>query len=136
MLGKKLKIDAGLGIKAFRVCLGYHVTEVAVSCFVFAEQKQVIPCAVCFVAFIKAGACRHIDLASDDGLYPFIFAGAVKIDNAVHGAVVCDGDGILTELFCASGDIGDATSAVKQTVFAMQMEMDERHVFRFLSIFG
>jgi hypothetical protein len=136
MLGEKLKVDAGLGVKALGICLGDHIAKIFIPHFVFAEQKQVIACAVGLVALIEAGACRHIYLASDDGLYTLIFACAVKVDDTVHGAVVRNGNGTLAELFCASGNIRDTACAVKQTVFAMQMEMDERHVFRFLSIFG
>ncbi len=71
----------------------------------------------------KARIGSDVDLTADDGLDICLFAGAIKIDHAVHHAVVCNGDRILPTLFDTLGQIGNATGTVKQAVFGMQVQV-------------
>jgi hypothetical protein len=72
-------------------------------------------------AFVKARIGSHVDLTTDDGLDPLLFAGFPECDRAVHDTVVGNGNGILPTGFDTRRDILDPAGAVKQTVFAMQM---------------
>ena len=54
--------------------------------------------AVEFVLLVKACARGDVHLAADDGLDALGLAGAVKVDRAVHHAVVGDGDRVLPQL--------------------------------------
>ena len=68
-------------------------------------------------------AARNIDLAADDGLDPGLFRRAVKINGAVHDAVVGQRDGALADLLHAVHHGADAARAVKQAVFGMKMKV-------------
>ena len=119
VLLKQFQVDTGLGIEALRIRLGYHVDQVFVSDLVFDEEDEVIACTVRFMPFVKAGACGNVDLAPDDRLDAVFLAGAVKIHDTVHGAVIGDRDGGLTELRGSAGDIADTARTVEQTVFTV-----------------
>ena len=56
----------------------------------------------CFL--VKTGAGGHIHLAAQHGIDPGIFAGTIKVDHAVHNAVVGDSGRSHTE-FLDAGDI-------------------------------
>ena len=131
VLLKQFQVDTWLGVEAFRICLGDHVDQIFISDFVFDEEDEMIASAVRFMPFVKTGSCGNVDLASDDRLDAVFLAGAVKIHDAVHGAVIGDGNCRLTQLRCPSWDIADTASAVKQAVFTVQMKMNERHSFSF-----
>ena len=73
----------------------------------------------------KARAGRHVDLTANDGLDARFFTGFVKLHYAVHRAVIGNGDRVMSALGGTHGNIPHATSAVKQAVFAVQMQMDE-----------
>lgn len=75
------------------------------------------------VDFVKAGARRHIHLATDYRLYPALFRRAVKVDDAVHNAVVGHGNARLTEALHFVHKLLDAARAVKQAVFGMKMKV-------------
>ena len=50
------------------------------------------------VHLVKTRSGRDIDLAADDGLHARCLRRLVKVDRAVHHAVVGDGDGVLPQL--------------------------------------
>ena len=50
------------------------------------------------VHLVKARSGRDIDLAADDGLHARRLRRLVKVDCAVHHAVVGDGDRVLPQL--------------------------------------
>jgi hypothetical protein len=78
---------------------------------------------------VEPGAARrrYIDLTADDGFDPLGLAGAVKVDSAVHGAVVRDGTGSLSHFLHHPGQILDTAGTVQKAEFRMDMKMDERH---------
>ena len=69
---------------------------------------------------------RDVGLHAEDGLDPLPLAGLVKIDHAVHHAVVGDGQRILAERLGARDQLVDARRAVEQAVLRMHMQMDKR----------
>ena len=77
--------------------------------------------AVEFVLLVKACARGDVHLAADDGLDALGLAGAVKVDHAVHHAVVGDGAGGLPHRLDELGEVADTACAVEQAVFGMDM---------------
>ena len=65
------------------------------------------------VGLIKARIGRHVDLATDDGVYPLGAAGKIKGDHTVHHAVIGHGNGILSAFLYPFGNIGNAACAVQ-----------------------
>ena len=63
----------------------------------------------------------HVDLAADDGLDALHLAGPVKVDGAVHDAVVRDGTGGLAHVFHDLRQVLDTAGAVQQAVLRMHM---------------
>ena len=127
MGAQQVKVDARLDVKALGKRLGDHVGEVAVAHLVLAQEDEVARLGIEFVLLIKSRAWSDIDLAADDGLDALGLARAVKVDRAVHHAVVRDGDRRLPQLADALGKPLDAAGAVKQAVFRMNVQMGERH---------
>ena len=64
---------------------------------------------------------RHIDLAANDGLDALRLAGTVKVDGAVHDAVVRDGAGVLPHGLDDPRQVPDAAGAVQKAIFRMDM---------------
>ena len=71
--------------------------------------------------FVKPRLRRDIDLAADYRLYALFFLFSIKVDHAVHYAVVGDCQRIKAFLLCGGGNFADSACAVKQTVFGMNM---------------
>ena len=75
------------------------------------------------VLLVKPGPARrrHIYLAADDGLDPLGLAGPVKVNRAVHHAMVGDGAGSLAHVLYHLREIPDPACAVQKAVFRMNM---------------
>ena len=127
VLAQQRKVDARLNVKALDMRHGNEVGKVAVPLLVLAQQHQMARLAVKFVLLIKARARRNIDLAADDRLDALSFAGAVKVDRAVHHAVVRDGAGGLPHLLDKLRKVFDAAGSVEQAVFRMNMKVGKGH---------
>ena len=126
-LPQEVQVDAGLDVKALGVGLAHHMGEVAVARLVFAQQDEVAGRAVQLVDPVEAGAGGHIDLTADDGLDPLRLAGPVKVDDAVHVAVVGNGDGGLAQLLDPLGQLRDAAGPVQEGVFGVDVQVGEGH---------
>ena len=120
---EELTVYSRFCIKARDESLRHKLYQILISCFIFAEQYQMIALGIEGMDFVKAGARRHIHLASDYRLYPALFRRAVKVDDAVHNAVVGHGDARLTEALHLVHKLLDAARAVKQAVFGMKMKV-------------
>ena len=81
-----------------------------------------VPLAV-YIAAVKARVRRKVHLAADDRVDALGFAGAVKVDHAVHDAVVGQRAGGLSQLRHAVHQAFDAARTVQQAVFTMHMQM-------------
>ena len=80
------------------------------------------------IAFPRVQLCKtrigsNVDLTADDGLNACFFTSAVKVNYAVHHAVVGDCNRALSALFDSFGQVGNTARTVKQAVFGMQMQM-------------
>ena len=120
---EELAVYSRFCIKARDESLRHKLYQILISCFIFAKQYQVIPLGIEGMDFVEAGAGRHIHLTADYRLYPAFFSRAVKVDDAVHNAVVCHGDARLTEALHLVHKLLDTARAVKQTVFGMKMKV-------------
>ena len=120
---EELTVYSRFCIKARDESLRHKLYQILISCFIFAEQYQMIALGIEGMDFVKAGARRHIHLAADYRLYPALFRRAVKVDDAVHNAVVGHGNARLTEALHFVHKLLDAARAVKQAVFGMKMKV-------------
>ena len=126
---QQLHVDTRLHVKAFRETARHHVDEVAVAGHVLAQQNEVrVPLAV-DVAAVKARMRRQIHLAADDRMDPLGLAGAVKVDHAVHDAMVGQRARGLPQLCHTVHQLFDTAGAVQQAVFAVDMQMCKWYQF-------
>ena len=63
---------------------------------------------------VETGTGRHIDLASDDGFDACLFCRLIKIDHAVHDAVIGYGRAVHSKLFDAFYIFFDLIGAVQE----------------------
>ena len=122
---KQLQINAGLYIKPLHKSLAHHVGQIPIARFILAQQHQMPGFGIIFMDLVKPCAGGHIDLASDDGVNALRLAGSVKINGAVHHAVIRDGAGSLPHLLDALRQVADAAGAVQKAVFRMYMQVYE-----------
>ena len=122
-LFQQFMVDTRLHIKTFRKAKADHVNQIAVSGHILAQQNQVAVPFAAGVGAAAAGTRGNIDLAADDGVNIPFFRGAVKVDCAVHYAVVSDCDCRLSELCDAVHQLLDAARAVEQAIFGVYVEM-------------
>ena len=125
VLLQKLRVDARLAVEALDPRFRNQRHQILIAGVVFAEQHQMIRLRIQLVDPVEARAARHIDLAPDDRLDPVLFRRAVKIDHAVHDAVVGDGDGLLPLPAHGFHQAADPAGSVQQAVFRMKMQMNE-----------
>ena len=128
VLAQELPVYARLDVKALYEAHGDEIAEVAVPRLVLAEEDEVRIAVVDAVLAARALARGDVDLAADYGLYARGAAGAVKVDGAVHDAVVGYGEGAEAELLRALGEGVDAAGPVEQAVFGVQVQVDEAHL--------
>ncbi len=110
---QKFLIDARLVVHAFNIGKGYELYEIAVACLIFREQNQMIIAHTVNFAMFLTRPRRDIHLAADDGLYALFLCFFIKINDAVHRAVIGDGNAVHAELFGRRNQILDATCTVK-----------------------
>ena len=76
-----------------------------------------------FRFFIETTALCHIRLVTQNGFYSPGFCCFVKFYSAKHVSMVCQGKGEHFELDCLIHEIADFASAVKKTVFAVDVKV-------------
>ena len=86
------------------------------------------------VDFIQPPPLGHVHLAADDGLDAPLFGGLVKVDDAVHTAVVGDGHGLLAQLLHPVQQLLDAAGPVQEAVFGMHVQVYKAHPCSLLSV--
>ena len=76
---------------------------------------------------VKSRTGRHIDLASDDRLDACLFCRLIKIDHAVHDAVIGYGRAVHSKLFDALYIFFDLIGAVQQRILGVDVQMCKCH---------
>ena len=79
------------------------------------------------VNFIEPAALCNVDLAADDRLDAALFRCFIKVDHAVHHAVIGNGNAFLPHLLRFIEQLFNAASAVQKAVFGVHMQMCKRH---------
>ena len=125
MFFQKWPIDPGLDVKTLQEAAAHQVAEVFVPRLVFDQKDQMSVAPVPVIVPVPAVMGGHIDLAADDGLYPGLFHGLIESHDAVHDAVVRDGDGVLAQGFYLIGNGVDPAGAVQKAVFRVYMKVDK-----------
>ena len=129
VLAQEVLVDARLVVHALDVGQRDELDEVAVARLVLREQNQVVVADAIDLAVLLARARGHVDLAADDGLHALLLCLFVEVDDAVHGAVVGDGDTVHAERFRRLDEFLDAARTVEQAELRVDMEMSKRHAF-------
>ena len=75
--------------------------------------------------FLKARSGCNVDFTADDRFDAGRFAGTVKIDCAVHHAVIGDGASGSAGVFDGCRNFGYAAGTVKKAIFTVQVQMNE-----------
>ena len=119
ILLKQSVVDARLVVKALGEAERHQLDQILVAGVVFAEEDHVV--IVLIGAFFEPRLRRDIDLAADNGMDALLLTGAVKVDHAVHDAVVGDGKRRKPLPLGGRGYLADTAGAVQQTVFGMDM---------------
>ena len=119
MLCDGFVIHPRLIVKAFYRGDGTEAHEVFIPFVIFGKQDEmrIFPSGLPFFQKILG----DIHLAAQDRLNPFLFAGGIKIHNAIHHAMVCQRQGLLPEFPGAPGQFCNARRAIQKAVFAMDM---------------
>ena len=125
---QQVQVDAGLDIEPVHKGLAHQVRQVPVTGLVLTQQHQVPGLRVQLIGFVQPGAPGHIHLAPDDRVDALGLAGPVKVDGAVHNAVVRDGHRRLAQLLHQLRQVPDAACAVQQAVLRVDVQMGKGHI--------
>ena len=79
--------------------------------------------------FVKTRVRRNINFTADNRLYPLLFTGSVKVNDAVHYTVVGNGKSSLSLFLCRFHKFVYSACSVKQAVFGMIMKMCKSHSY-------
>ena len=113
VLLEQLKVDSGLAVKAVDKGFRHQIAEVFVPLTVFAQQHQMVGVVINSMNAVGHAPAGDVDLAADDGLDPGGFGGFIKVNTAVHHAVVGDGNSRLPQLLDPIHDAVNAARAVQ-----------------------
>ena len=125
MLFYKLGIHPRLAVKALGKAERHHFNKIFVPRFIFAQKNKVIGSVHRPRTFVKPAPRRNINLTADNGLYALSNALIVKIHSRIHISVVCDRKCSLPHFLCTAHHILYPTSAVKETVLAVNVKIDK-----------
>ena len=128
-LPKQIQIDTGFPVKAVQKRLRDHIAQIFIAPSILAQQDQVIRVIVHAVDPIAHLSPGDINLTANDGLDPGGFGGFVKINTAVHHAMVCNGNGVLPQLLYPVHHPVNPAGTVQETVFCMHVQMNKTHTF-------
>ena len=118
---QQLQIDPGLIIKTFDKSLGYHLDQILIPCLILCQKHQMVVFRIGPAFFLKAALLCHIDLTANDRMDPPFLTGLIKIDDAVHRAVIRDGQAIHPQFLRLADNLVDFRRPVQQAVFRMHM---------------
>ncbi len=128
MGGEQFFVDARFVVVALEVGGGGEANEVAVAGFVFGEEDEMIVnvAAAAGGGFLfEAAAGGDIHFAADDGLDAGLAGGLVKIDRAIHHAVIGDGHAAEFEGLGLVHQAIQTTGAVEEGKLGVQMQMNK-----------
>ena len=125
--GQHFLVDARLVIIALQVRGGGQLDEVFVAGLVLRQQSEMMiniaPAAAGF--FLQPAARRDINLAADDGLDALFARRLVKINDAVHRAVVGDGERGEFQFVRLVHQPVQPAGAIEQGILGVQMQDEQ-----------
>ena len=65
----------------------------------------------------------NIDFTANDWFYTCFLGRYIKIDDAIHGAVVSDSKTVHAQLFGPLDKLRDAAHAIEQAIFSVDMKV-------------
>ena len=96
---KDLHIHTGLVIVPLRKASADDLHQVCITGIIFRKQNQMVISVLPAGQFlVKPGVCCHINLTAQDRSDPLCLACFIKIDHAIHDAVICDSSTVHAEL--------------------------------------
>ena len=125
VLRQQLAVYARLVVEAFQVRLGDELDQIVVPPLAVRKQRHVVGRLVVRIALVAAGG-RDIGFAADYGLDARFLRDLVKVDRAVHPAVVRDGEAVHPQLHGAVDEILQAAKPVKHAVFGVRVQVREQ----------
>ena len=123
VLFDQLLVDTRLVIESLGKRVGDHLAEVVIAFEVLGQQDQVV--AGLLVLVLLETVFHHVDLAAQNRLDPGVRGGVVKVLDAVHVAVVGNGDGVHAEGLGPLDERLDGGGAVEDRILGMYVQMDE-----------
>ena len=127
-LAQKRLVDAGLIVIAFRKGTAHDLHEIGVALVVLSQKDQVIvPVVSGPLLPVEPRSGRHIYFAADDRFDPCLFGRFIKIDHAVHDAVIGDGSAVHAKFLDALYIFFDLVGSVQQRVFGVDVQMCKCH---------
>ena len=123
-----LVAHARLVVHALDVSGGHDLHEVLVAVVVLGEQDEVVVLLVVVVLEVVVVVLRDVDLAAEDGLDVRMLLGHVaEVLDAVHVAVVGDGEAGHAQFFGPAEELLDVAHPVEDGVLGMDVQVYEGH---------
>ena len=128
---QEVEIDARPVVIAVKLRAASDLQQVQIAGLVLGQQKEMGALAVELRVAVGHAPGGHVGLDADDRLDGVVLTSLVEGHDAIHDAVIGQGQGRLVELPGPLSQLVDAAQAVEQRIFGMNVEMDERLVFRY-----
>ncbi len=127
--GEQFLVNARLVIIALQMRGGGELDEIFVAGVVLCQQAEMminVASAAGAAGFLfQPAAGRDINLAADDGLDAFFARGLVKINRAVHRAVIGDGERGELQFMRFFHQPVQPAGAIEQRILGVQMKMNK-----------
>ena len=115
-------------VHALDVSRGHDLHQVLVALIILGEQDEVVVFLVVVVLEAVVVVLRDVDLAAEDGLDVRVLLGHVaEVLDAVHVAVVRDGEARHAELLRAPEELLDVAHPVEDGVLGVDVKVYEGH---------
>ncbi len=122
---QQFAVNARLVVKSLQRGNGSQLEQVLVALETFGKQNQVIGTAVEFRFALLAVSGRDVGFDAENGLNPDGFGFAVEVGDAVHDAMVGDGEGRHFEFGGMGDKVTQPVGSVEEGKLGMAMQMDE-----------
>ena len=131
-LAQQIQVHTRFVVKSLCEGPADDLHQIRVSGIVLRQQNEVvIPVLPVALLTVKARTGRDIDLAADDRLDARRFRGLIKVNHAVHHAVVGNGRGCHAEFFDTADILGDLVGSVQERILRVDVQMRKGHAFSF-----
>ena len=123
-----LHIHPGLVVIALGKALADNLYQVVIARIILGQKNQmIIPVLPAVQFLVKPGVWSHIDLAAQNGLDSRLLRRQVKVDGAVHDAVIRDGGTVHAQLLHPRHIFLYFIGSVQKRILRMNMKMCKCH---------